>query len=188
MFLVVSCRVVSFRFVSFRVVSFRFVSFHVVSLRLMFRFVSCLFVAFDSFCFTSSRFVWPRFVALSCRSNSFNRFHFISFRFVSFHRVSCRIVSCRVDSQALVEEFTPELTAKVGKLDSDPHLWMPVSFALLAFYARVLFVQANAQTQPVLSPETLVFSSVFLLTFVCHRSWLLFRSESPQKDGCRAGD
>ncbi|CAN0379704.1 unnamed protein product, partial [Laminaria digitata] len=26
---------------------------------------------------------------------------------------------------ALVEEFTPELTAKEGKLDSDPHLWMP---------------------------------------------------------------
>lgn len=29
--------------------------------------------------------------------------------------------------QALVEEFSPELTAKKGKLDSDPHLWMPVS-------------------------------------------------------------
>lgn len=26
-----------------------------------------------------------------------------------------------------MEEFSPELTSKVGKLDSDPHLWMPVS-------------------------------------------------------------
>lgn len=29
--------------------------------------------------------------------------------------------------QALIEEYSPELTSKVGKLDSDPHLWMPVS-------------------------------------------------------------
>lgn len=28
--------------------------------------------------------------------------------------------------QALIEEYSPELTSKVGKLDSDPHLWMPV--------------------------------------------------------------
>lgn len=28
--------------------------------------------------------------------------------------------------QALVEEFAHELSKKEGKLDSDPHLWMPV--------------------------------------------------------------
>lgn len=44
--------------------------------------------------------------------------------------------------QALVAEFEPELSAKKGKLDSDPHLWMPVSFFIrpvdiLALVSRV---------------------------------------------------
>eukprot|EP00904_Undaria_pinnatifida_P006054 jgi/Undpi1/2579/HiC_scaffold_13.g05958.m1 len=34
---------------------------------------------------------------------------------------------------ALVEEFNPELTAKVGKLDSDPHLWMPFTLEESAY-------------------------------------------------------
>ncbi|CAM9537404.1 unnamed protein product [Ectocarpus sp. 4 AP-2014] len=34
---------------------------------------------------------------------------------------------------ALIEEFKPELTSKVGKLDSDPHLWMPFTLEESAY-------------------------------------------------------
>lgn len=44
--------------------------------------------------------------------------------------VAVGVVYCVM--QALIEEFSPELTSKVGKLDSDPHLWMPVSNVKIA--------------------------------------------------------
>lgn len=50
-------------------------------------------------------------------------------------RICTRLSYCVASLQALIEEFKPELTSKVGKLDSDPHLWMPVSCVL---DARVL--------------------------------------------------
>ncbi len=31
--------------------------------------------------------------------------------------------------EALLDEFTPELTARKGKLDSDPHFWMPLTLS-----------------------------------------------------------
>ncbi|CAN0133351.1 unnamed protein product, partial [Heterosigma akashiwo] len=36
----------------------------------------------------------------------------------------------------LLEEFAPELARKEGKLDSDPHLWMPLTLAA-ADYVRL---------------------------------------------------
>lgn len=44
--------------------------------------------------------------------------------FVYFYVVCCV-------AQALIEEFQPELAKKEGKLDSDPHLWMPVRVVYL---------------------------------------------------------
>lgn len=52
--------------------------------------------------------------ATSCRHYS-TRHPFICGVFLWCHRM-----------KALVDEFNPELTKKEGKLDSDPHLWMPV--------------------------------------------------------------
>jgi len=46
----------------------------------------------------------------------------------------------------LLEEFAPELARKEGKLDSDPHLWMPLTLAA-ADYVRLMGTKGVAEAE-----------------------------------------
>lgn len=46
---------------------------------------------------------------------------------------------------ALLEEFSTELSLKVGKLDSDPHLWMPMTLEKESYLQ--LMLQKNVTSE-----------------------------------------